>query len=428
MTALLDETLRRLDDCGCCEGIGPSVPGVVFNRPGLSAIAYRSATWHEFRSSLIAALSHRDHPALAGLTTRDGDDFTIALLDAVAAMGDVLTFYGERIATESYLRTATERRSILELARLIGYELEAGRGGEHAGRVHGRGSARAGGRGAGPTGGDRRRRGEGPEHPRSRGEAADVRDHRADRGPGGMEHAAAEAGWTAGDRRQPGVARARRHGYQAPAGRHGAARQRAAGTTVADADWEARRVARVSTDFTASRTTVALDPGSAKSTFAPSAPVQAYAMRTRAAAFGYNAADWKTLSASFKKAYLGKARFRHADRRRAEGVARLRTVFTTDVDGRDIQRIARPRGGPPGVVGHVGGPLDAVGEPALHGHDDAARRDLPGSRSAAASREVDPERQRLRCVRVPTRRDMVVHAQSEAADARRRRDRPTGHR
>ena len=41
-------------------------------------------------------------------------------------MGDVLTFYGERIATESYLRTATERRSILELARLIGYELKPG--------------------------------------------------------------------------------------------------------------------------------------------------------------------------------------------------------------------------------------------------------------------------------------------------------------
>src|SRR5262245_15489393 len=99
MTVLVDESLRRLNDCGCCAGIEPSVPGVVFNRPGLSAIAYRSATWHEFRSSLIAALSDSDRPALAGLTTRDPDDFTIALLDAVAAMGDVLTFYGERIAT-----------------------------------------------------------------------------------------------------------------------------------------------------------------------------------------------------------------------------------------------------------------------------------------------------------------------------------------
>ena len=35
-------------------------------------------------------------------------------------------FYQERIANEGFLRTATERRSILELARLIGYELNPG--------------------------------------------------------------------------------------------------------------------------------------------------------------------------------------------------------------------------------------------------------------------------------------------------------------
>ena len=36
------------------------------------------------------------------------------------------TFYQERIANEGFLRTATERRSILEQARLIGYELNPG--------------------------------------------------------------------------------------------------------------------------------------------------------------------------------------------------------------------------------------------------------------------------------------------------------------
>jgi hypothetical protein len=41
-------------------------------------------------------------------------------------VADVLTFYQERIANEGYLRTATERRSILELARLIGYRLRPG--------------------------------------------------------------------------------------------------------------------------------------------------------------------------------------------------------------------------------------------------------------------------------------------------------------
>ena len=54
------------------------------------------------------------------------DDPAIALLDAWAVAGDVLTFYQERIANEGFLRTATERRSVLELARAIGYELNPG--------------------------------------------------------------------------------------------------------------------------------------------------------------------------------------------------------------------------------------------------------------------------------------------------------------
>ncbi|MBD2066019.1 putative baseplate assembly protein [Leptolyngbya sp. FACHB-671] len=54
------------------------------------------------------------------------DDTAIALLDAWAVVADVLTFYQERIANEGYLRTATERLSVLELARAIGYELNPG--------------------------------------------------------------------------------------------------------------------------------------------------------------------------------------------------------------------------------------------------------------------------------------------------------------
>ena len=50
----------------------------------------------------------------------------MALIDGWATVLDVLSFYQERIANEGYLRTATERRSILELARAIGYELNPG--------------------------------------------------------------------------------------------------------------------------------------------------------------------------------------------------------------------------------------------------------------------------------------------------------------
>jgi hypothetical protein len=119
-------SIRDLGDCGCCAGVQAETPAIVTNRPGLSAITYRVGTQAQFKQSMLAALSDVTRPALRGLTSRADDDFSIALLDAAATMADVLTFYQERIANESYLRTATERRSILELARLIGYELRPG--------------------------------------------------------------------------------------------------------------------------------------------------------------------------------------------------------------------------------------------------------------------------------------------------------------
>jgi predicted phage baseplate assembly protein len=112
--------------CGCCEGLGALTPVEVTNRPGLTAVAYRVGTHAAFNETMRARLSDRHHAALARLQTRDQDDFAISLLDAWSTVADVLTFYQERIANESYLRTATERRSISELARLIGYQLQPG--------------------------------------------------------------------------------------------------------------------------------------------------------------------------------------------------------------------------------------------------------------------------------------------------------------
>jgi hypothetical protein len=63
---------------------------------------------------------------LTRLLARSTEDPTVAIVDACACLADVLTFYEERIANEGFLRTATERRSVLELARAIGYELKPG--------------------------------------------------------------------------------------------------------------------------------------------------------------------------------------------------------------------------------------------------------------------------------------------------------------
>jgi hypothetical protein len=113
-------------DCGCCEGLSHETPVEIYNRPGLKAISYRVGTHARFKRTMLANLSANSLPALGGLTTREEDDFSVALLDAWSVAADVLTFYQERIANESYLRTATERMSLLELARLIGYELRPG--------------------------------------------------------------------------------------------------------------------------------------------------------------------------------------------------------------------------------------------------------------------------------------------------------------
>ena len=112
--------------CGCCAGIGPETPEPITNRPGLSVVAYRVGTHATFKASMLAALSDPDFPALAPLRTHEDSDFTIALLDAWATALDILTFYQERIANESYLRTAADPRSVFELARLVGYRPSPG--------------------------------------------------------------------------------------------------------------------------------------------------------------------------------------------------------------------------------------------------------------------------------------------------------------
>jgi hypothetical protein len=127
------------EPCGCCVGVEIATPQSEVNPAGLAALAYRVGDYATFYETMLARLSGMtlEIPApdggppqsvmpLKGLTTRDPADPSIALLDAWAVVSDVLTFYQERIANEGYLPTAIERRSLLELSRLIGYRLRPG--------------------------------------------------------------------------------------------------------------------------------------------------------------------------------------------------------------------------------------------------------------------------------------------------------------
>jgi len=128
-----------LDTCGCCgtdsPGLATDAAAEITNPPGLPALAYRIGTQPQFLERMLKRLVSQtvlsdDGTAelrpLVSLSTRAPDDPAISLLDAWATTADVLTFYQERIANEGFLRTATERRSVLELARTIGYELNPG--------------------------------------------------------------------------------------------------------------------------------------------------------------------------------------------------------------------------------------------------------------------------------------------------------------
>lgn len=121
-----------LDGCHCCEGEQP--PAAIHNAPGLPALSWRIDTQPGFAERMRSGLALWRPPLtpsvtprpLAPLTTREASDPAMAFVDAAACVADVLSFYQERIANEGFLRTATERRSVLELARAVGYELRPG--------------------------------------------------------------------------------------------------------------------------------------------------------------------------------------------------------------------------------------------------------------------------------------------------------------
>ncbi|MPV37316.1 putative baseplate assembly protein [Georgenia subflava] len=113
-----------MNDCGCeVPDAGPANP------PGADRLRRRvtahSTSLARMRGDLAAGAPGRPEK-LRTLARHPADDPAIALLDTWALVADVVTFYSERIAQEGFLRTATERRSVRELARTLGHELRPG--------------------------------------------------------------------------------------------------------------------------------------------------------------------------------------------------------------------------------------------------------------------------------------------------------------
>jgi predicted phage baseplate assembly protein len=113
---------------GCCDPppAAPAAPLAVVNAPGLPAIRYRVGTFTTFRRAMLDLVARADllgaapNPFARWHEGTDGDYHTV-FLELWAYLGDVLTFYQERIANEAFVSTATQRDSLLRLAGAIGY-------------------------------------------------------------------------------------------------------------------------------------------------------------------------------------------------------------------------------------------------------------------------------------------------------------------
>jgi hypothetical protein len=80
-------------------------------------IDYTSRDFYSLRSDLITRIK----TVLPGWTGDSGADFGVVMVEAFAYMGDVVSYYIDRVANEGFLATATQRQSILNLSRNYGY-------------------------------------------------------------------------------------------------------------------------------------------------------------------------------------------------------------------------------------------------------------------------------------------------------------------
>ena len=101
-------------------------PAAVANAPGQPVLHRRVATQATAKATMLRALSDPDLPGTTRFTARNDEDFGVAFVDAATVVADIVSFYTDRFVNEHYLRTAGERRSLVELSRLIGYQPRPG--------------------------------------------------------------------------------------------------------------------------------------------------------------------------------------------------------------------------------------------------------------------------------------------------------------
>lgn len=105
-------------DCATATHECPTEPPVDF------PVNYLARDFYSFRQALIDFASER-HPDWKDRTEADQG---MMLLEVMSALGDEFAYYQDRVAREGSLETATQRRSLRRLARLVDYQVHDGVG------------------------------------------------------------------------------------------------------------------------------------------------------------------------------------------------------------------------------------------------------------------------------------------------------------
>jgi hypothetical protein len=82
-----------------------------------AALDYTSRDYYSIRENLIARVQTR----LPNWTATNPADFGVALVEAFAYMGDLMSYYIDRNVNEAYISTATQRDSVISIAQTYGY-------------------------------------------------------------------------------------------------------------------------------------------------------------------------------------------------------------------------------------------------------------------------------------------------------------------
>jgi hypothetical protein len=96
--------------------------------PGRDRIDYRIGNFVTFRHALLRSLVDPPGPEseLTSWQPNADGDLAVQMVEWWAYLGDILAFYNERIANETYLRTATLPENVRRLVRTIGYRPRPG--------------------------------------------------------------------------------------------------------------------------------------------------------------------------------------------------------------------------------------------------------------------------------------------------------------